>query len=176
MNERFPHLLKTRSIATDAFVAPSADILGAVTLSSQSSVWFGCVLRGDVEEIYVGERSNIQDRTTIHSATGGPGTFLGNAVTVGHGCVLHACRLENWSFVGMGAICMDRSIVSSHAMLAAGTLLPPDKVVPEGQLWGGSPAKYLRDLRPEELENFESVCERYIALSRRHLSLNQGKS
>ena len=93
MSERFPHLLQVPSIAADAFVASSADILGAVTLSSQSSVWFGCVLRGDVEEIQVGERSNIQDCTAVHSATGGPGTTLGHDVTVGHGCVLHACLL-----------------------------------------------------------------------------------
>lgn len=174
MAERFPHLLRTPRIAPDAFVASSADVLGDVTLGPQSSIWFGCVLRGDVEAIRVGARSNIQDCTAVHSATGGPPTLLGAEVTVGHGCVLHACTLEDGSFVGMGAVCMDRSVVSSRAMLAAGGLLPPDKVVPEGQLWGGQPARYLRDLRPAELENFEVVCERYVALSRRHLALPRG--
>ncbi len=171
MNERFPHLLRRPAIAPNAFVAPSADVMGDVTLESEASIWFGCVLRGDVEAIRVGARSNLQDRTVVHSATGGPGTSIGADVSVGHGCVLHACTLEDGAFVGMGAICMDRAVVEGGAMLAAGALLPPGKRVPSGQLWSGQPARYVRDLRPPELENFPAVVERYVALSRRHRDL-----
>lgn len=166
--DRFPHLLRRPQVAADAFVAASADLLGDVAVGAEASIWFGCVLRGDVEAIRVGARSNLQDRTVVHSSTGGPATEIGDDVSVGHGCVLHACTLESGSFVGMGAICLDRAVVERGGMLAAGALLPPGKRVPGGELWGGQPARLLRKLRPAELENFDVVVERYIALGRKH--------
>lgn len=171
--QRFPHLLQRPQVAADAFVAPSADLLGDVAVGPEASIWFGCVLRGDVEAIRVGARSNLQDRTVVHSATGGPSTEIGDDVSVGHGCVLHACTLESGAFVGMGAICMDRAVVESGGMLAAGALLPPGKRVPHGELWGGQPARQLRRLRPAELENFAVVVERYVALGRKYLEIRR---
>ncbi len=152
-----------------AFVAQGAVIVGDVEIGPQSSIWFGCVLRGDVNVIRVGARTNIQDGTVVHVASKGQGTYIGNDVTVGHMALLHACTLEDNSFVGMKAVVMDGAKVESHAMLAAGALLPPGKIVPKGQLWAGNPAKFWRELTAEDLANFDLRTEQYVELAQIYL-------
>jgi carbonic anhydrase/acetyltransferase-like protein (isoleucine patch superfamily) len=138
-------------ISPAAFIAPGAAIIGDVEIGAGSGVWFNVTIRADVAEIRIGERSNIQDGTSVHVTRNGHPTIIGNGVTVGHAALLHACRLEDNSFVGMGAIVMDDTVVESNAMLAAGAMLTPGKRVPGGQLWAGRPAKYFRDLSAEEI-------------------------
>ena len=112
-------------VAADAFIAPTAAVIGQVEIGAQSGVWFHCVLRGDTNFIRIGQRSNIQDGTIIHVNAGAQPTIIGDDVTVGHGCIIHACTLEDRTFVGMGATVLDGAVIEAGGMLAAGALLTP---------------------------------------------------
>lgn len=155
-------------IHEDAFVAPSASIIGDVEIGEGSSIWYNCALRGDVNDIKIGKRTNIQDGTVIHVTTDFSGTYVGDDVTVGHSAILHACTVEDFGFVGMQACVMDGAVVEGQAMLAAGALLTPNKRVPKGQLWAGSPAKYMRDLTKEELDYIKWSAPHYAELGQEH--------
>lgn len=154
-----------------AFVAPGVAVLGDVEIGEDSNIWFGCVLRGDVDVIRIGKRSNIQDGTMIHLSRTTP-TIVGDDVTVGHAAILHGCVLEDHSFVGMGSTLLDGAVVESGGMLAAGALLTGGKRIPTGELWGGSPAKFLRKLRPEEIEDFVPHAWNYVELARQYRTEN----
>ena len=167
-----PYQGTTPTIHATVFVAQTAAVIGDVTIGAQSSVWYGCVLRGDVNFIRIGRRTNIQDGTVIHVSSAGIGTVVGDGVTVGHMALLHACTVEDGAFIGMKACVMDGAVVESGAMVAACALVTPGKRVPSGQLWAGSPAKYLRDLRPNELEGFADSDARYAALAQDYLKLD----
>lgn len=167
---------KTPKIAADAFIAPGAVIIGDVEIGSQSSVWFGAVIRGDINAIRIGARSNIQDGTIIHVDSGrkhehnpkipeiGFPTTIGDDVTIGHMVMLHGCTLESGSFIGMRSIIMDGVVVEGGAMVAAGALVSPNKRVLRGQLWAGTPAKHMRDLKPEEQGDFDHAAEHYVTV------------
>jgi carbonic anhydrase/acetyltransferase-like protein (isoleucine patch superfamily) len=161
---------KLPRVAADAFVAPGARLIGDVEVGAGASIWFGCVLRGDVYELRVGPRANLQDNTVVHVVSGGPGTYIGADVTVGHGCILHACRIQDRGFVGMGSVVLDEGVIESDAMLAAGALLTAGKRVPTGELWAGRPARKVRELRPDEIEHIRYSAERYAALAREYLA------
>jgi len=105
-------------ISEKAFIAPSASIVGDVEIGAGSGIWFNCVVRGDVEWVKIGERTNVQDGTVIHVTRNGHPTRIGSNVTIGHACILHACTIEDYSFVGMGALVMDDAVIESGAMLA----------------------------------------------------------
>lgn len=152
-----------------AFVAPGAALIGDVEVAEQASVWFGCVIRGDVQPVRIGARSNVQDGTIVHVSRAGLPTVIGADVTVGHACVLHACTLEDRAFVGMSSTLLDRSRVEGDAMLAAGSLLTPGKCVPSGQLWGGRPARLLRALGADEIAGFAERTAHYVALAQEYL-------
>ncbi len=152
------------TIADDCFVAPNATVIGDVVIGSGTSVWFGVVIRGDVHEIRIGERTNIQDGTIIHVTEGKLGTYIGSDITIGHGAVLHACTLEDGCFVGMGATVLDGAVIESGAMVAAGAVVTPGKRVQKGELWSGNPAKLMRPLRDEELAFFPKSATKYKAL------------
>jgi gamma-carbonic anhydrase len=157
---------KTPKIASDAFVAPNATLIGDVEIASGASIWFNCVLRGDGNSIRVGRDTNIQDATVVHvnSDRGGDGglpTVIGDRVTIGHSCLIHACTLASGSFIGMAATVMDKALIESGAMVAGGAVVTPGKIVKSGQLWGGYPAKYLRDLAAADLAEFEFVADHY---------------
>lgn len=156
-----PYLGTMPTIHKHAYIAPTAAVIGRVTIGKGSTVWFQCALRGDVEAITVGEYTNIQDGTIIHVTRGGFPTRIGSYVTIGHQALLHACTLEDYSFVGMGACVMDGAVVESRAMLAAGALLTPGKRVKKGELWAGSPAKFFRALTEEELAFIDESAENY---------------
>ncbi|CAA7626959.1 gamma carbonic anhydrase family protein [Magnetospirillum sp. UT-4] len=153
------------TIADDAFVAPNATVIGDVVIGAGSSVWFGCVVRGDVHEIRIGERTNIQDGTVVHVTGGKFGTYIGSDITIGHGAILHACTLEDGCFIGMGATVMDGVVVESGAMVAAGAVVTPGKRVRTGEVWGGNPAKLMRPLKPEETAFFPHSAANYQMLA-----------
>ena len=150
-----PYKGKWPKIADDVFVAPGAVVIGDVEIGAGSSIWFNCVLRGDDNPIYIGERVNVQDGTVIHVHSKFQGTYIGSDITIGHMCLLHACELEDKSFVGMGSIVLDQCRVQTGGMLAGGAMLTPGKTVKSGELWAGRPAKPMRDLSEEEIDNFD---------------------
>lgn len=164
------HVLAVPAVDPAAFVAENALVLGDVSIGADSSVWFGCVLRGDVQAIRIGKRTNIQDGTVIHASTDGRPTLIGDDVTVGHAAVLHACTIESGAFVGIGARVLDGGVVMGGGMLAAGALLTPGKAVRPGELWAGSPARLLRPLTAAESENILVSTRRYVALARHYLT------
>lgn len=155
-------------IDKSAFIAPSASIIGDVEIGEGTNIWYGCVLRGDVHEIRIGKNTNIQDGTIVHVTTDVSGTYIGDSVTVGHNAILHACTVHDFGFVGMGACVMDNAVIESNAMLAACGLLTPNKRIPSGQLWAGSPAKYMRDLTEDELAYIKWSAPHYVELGQEH--------
>jgi len=160
-------------IAETAFVAPGCRISGDVMLGEDVSIWYNCVLRGDINYIRIGARSNLQDGSTIHTDRpkgGHPGypTVIGEDCLIGHMVLLHGCTLQDRAFVGMGAIVLNGAIIESDGMLAAGAMLTSGKVIPSGQLWAGRPAKYLRDLTPQEMASNQAGVRGYVELARRH--------
>jgi len=150
------------------FIAGSATVIGQITLGVDSSVWYGAVLRGDVEPISVGARTNIQDLCVLHGTGGRWSVTLGADVTVGHRAILHGCTIEDRVLVGMGAIVMDGAVVGEGTLIAAGSLVPPGTHVPAGSLWMGSPGKVVRQLRPEERAQILASAKRYVALANKH--------
>lgn len=166
---KYPLLLPYRgrwpTIDPNAFVAQNATIIGDVALGAGSGVWYGCVIRGDVNEIRIGERTNIQDLSMIHCAELGQGTYIGNDITVGHSAVLHACTIEDDAFIGIQSCVMDDCIVERGAMVAAGALVTPGKVVKANEVWAGRPAKKLRDINDKDLEFFAINRKRYERLA-----------
>ena len=166
-----PYKNKSPKIASDAFVAENAVIIGDVEIGSQTSVWYGCVIRGDVNYIRIGEGTNIQDGTIIHVNRNNGPTVIGKNVTVGHKVLLHACVLEDSSFVGMGAKVMDFAHVHTNSMVGAGALVTPGKIVSEGELWKGVPAQFSRKLKDEEIEHINISASNYINLGSEYLGV-----
>lgn len=157
-------------IDKEAFIAPNSSIIGDVTIGKGSSIWFSCVVRGDVEPITIGENTNIQDGTVIHCTRGGGKTIIGNNVTVGHKALLHAVTLEDECFIGMGAILMDNVLVETGGMVAAGSLVTPNKIIRKGEIWAGNPAKFFRNLTKQESDfimtsanNYKKHVEEYLS-------------
>ncbi len=156
-------------LGKDVFVAETAAIIGDVVIGDQSNIWYGVVMRGDVHEIRVGARTNIQDGTIVHVTSGRFGTYIGSDVTIGHAVILHACTLGDHSFVGMGATVMDGAVVEDGAMVAAGALVTPGKRVPSGELWAGSPAKLMRKLGDDDQKAFLASADHYVKLAAEYL-------
>lgn len=160
------------SLGTDIFVAPNASLIGNVRLGDQSSVWYGAVLRGDVNSITVGRNTNIQDAAVVHVARHSLGephpTVIGDNVTIGHGAMIHACTIESNCLVGMGATVLDGAKVTSGSIVAAGALVTPGTVVPKGEIWAGRPAKLLRKLEPEEAAFVTRSAANYAVLAAEH--------
>jgi gamma-carbonic anhydrase len=141
----------TPRIHPSAYVAPGCRIIGDVEIGAEASIWYNCVLRGDVNAIRIGARSNIQDGTVIHCDSdkgdlmGWP-TIIEDGALIGHMAMLHGCTVGANALVGLGSIVMDGCVIEAGAMLAAGAMLTPGKSVPTGQMWGGRPAKFMREL------------------------------
>jgi len=164
-----PYLNHVPRVASEAWVAPNATLIGRVEILPRASIWFGCVLRGDLASIHVGELSNVQDGTVVHVSgkTGGE-TWIGDRVTIGHMALIHACRLEDGCFVGMKACVMDLALVETGAWVAAGAVVTPGKRVKSGELWAGTPARMLRAVTPEEKQYMERLPESYARLADRY--------
>ena len=166
-------LLKHRKIIPkidkNVFIAPGSYVIGDVKIGSKSNIWFNVVIRGDVEKIRIGSNTNIQDLTMVHCTTNGHGTQIGSNVTIGHNCVIHDCKIENNSLIGMSSTILDGSVVKRNSMLAAGSLLTQGKIIKSGELWAGKPAKFLRKLSINETKFIKKSAKRYYKLSQEYL-------
>lgn len=158
-------------LAPDAFIAMTATVIGDVHVGAQSSIWYGCVLRGDVQRIRIGARTNLQDGTIVHVSPVDRPTEIGSRVLVGHAAMLHGCTLEDDSYVGMRATVLNGAIIRTGAIVAAGALVSEGTVVPGGELWGGTPARRLREARPGELEGMKAAVAEYVTLAANHARL-----
>jgi carbonic anhydrase/acetyltransferase-like protein (isoleucine patch superfamily) len=154
-----------------AFVHDSAEVIGKVALGAESSVFPGCVLRGDIDRIVIGARTNIQDLTVIHTRDGHP-TIVGRGVTVGHRAILHGCRVGDQALIGMGAIVMEAR-VGARCLVAAGAVVLAGAKFPAGRLIVGTPARAVRRLRPDELRMLADSERSYVALARRHATASR---
>lgn len=152
-------------IHPSAFIADGAVVIGDVEIGEDSSVWYGSVLRGDVNYIRVGRRTNIQDATVVHVSSHGHPTVLEDEITVGHRVTLHACHVGSNCLIGIGAILLDGVRVGRDSLVAAGSLLTPGTVIPAGSLVMGAPAKVKRPLTPEEISDISDSAERYVKLA-----------
>ena len=152
---------RTPRIGNSVYVAPSADVIGEVELADNSSVWFQCVLRGDIEPIHVGANSNIQDGTVIHTMKEAP-TIVGDWVTVGHQATLHGCTIEDHCLIGMGAVLLNNVRVGAGSIVAAGALVAENTIIPPRSLYMGVPARLKRVVSDEELEFIDMHAHNYL--------------
>ncbi|MGN6788279.1 MAG: gamma carbonic anhydrase family protein [Rhodanobacteraceae bacterium] len=158
------------TLGARVYVDPAATVIGDVELGDDVSIWPGAVLRGDVERIRVGARSNVQDGAVLHVTHDGPYTpggqpcIVGEGVTIGHGAVIHACTIEDCCLVGMHATILDGAVVQRRAFVGAGALVAPGKVVGEGELWIGNPARCVRKLGDAEVEALRYSARHYVEL------------
>ena len=156
------------SIHPSAFIAASSDIIGRVTLHEEASVWYHATLRGDIHEIVIGPRSNIQDNAVIHLADDF-GCYVGELVTVGHSAILHACTVKDEVLIGMGAIVLDGAVIGERSIIGAGALVTGGTIIPPGSLVLGSPGKVVRTLSLEEQAKVKTWAEKYVRGSRMYL-------
>jgi carbonic anhydrase/acetyltransferase-like protein (isoleucine patch superfamily) len=155
-------------IHPSAFIAPSAEVIGDVHVGAQSSIWFNTVVRGDMFHIRIGNRTNVQDNCVIHTRTGSHPVVLEDEVTVGHSVTLHGCHVERGSLIGIGSILLDDVRIGALSLVAAGSLLTPQTIVPARSLVMGSPAKVKRPLTVEEVSGLEYYWKNYVEYAARY--------
>ena len=160
-------------VASSAYIAPSADLVGEVEIGENASVWFASVLRGDIEAIRVGANSNIQDGSIVHTMLGSP-TTVGDWVTVGHRAVLHGCTVESHCLIGMGAVLLNDVKVGEGSIIAAGALVPQGTVVPPRSLYMGFPAKFQRQLGDSDRRFIDSHAQHYLQYKETYLAERAG--
>lgn len=169
-----PFAGKTPEVSESVYLHQSAQVIGDVSIGPDSSLWPNVVVRGDVNNIYIGQKSNIQDNTVVHVTHKGPynpegfATTIGDEVTVGHGVTLHGCKIEDRVLIGIGCIIMDGAHIHSNTILGAGSLVPPGKVLEPGYLWVGSPAKRIRPLTESEVRFLPYSAEQYVSLAKKY--------
>lgn len=159
-------------VDVSCFIAPSADVMGQVSLGQDVSVWYGAVLRGDVEPIEIGARTNIQDNATVHISKGYK-TTIGEDVTIGHNAIVHGATLGNRVLIGMGAIVLDGAIIEDDVIIGAGALIPPGKTIPSKSLVVGSPGKIIRTLDEEALQSLLDSSKNYVEEAQRHKKIKR---
>jgi len=158
----------TPKLADRVFYVDSAEIIGDVDIGADSSIWFHVVIRGDVNFIRIGERTNIQDGTVIHVTHKINPTVIGDDVTIGHNVTLHGCKIGDRCLIGMGAVVMDKAVVEDDAMVAAGALVTPGTKVPSGTLYTGSPARYKRHLSDREIADLKQSALNYLNYTKKY--------
>ncbi len=151
-----------------AWIAETAVLIGDVEVGEESSIWYGCVLRGDVMPVRVGRRTNIQDGSILHVEGGQYPCILGDDVSVGHMAIVHGCEVGDGALIAMGAIVLNNVKVGAGAVVGAGALVPEGKVIPPGTLWVGTPARFVRELQEEERERFRMTSVHYCELKNRY--------
>ena len=154
----------------DVFVASGAAVIGQVKLGDQVNVWFNTVIRGDVNTISIGARTNVQDNTTVHVTSKTGPTVIGSDVTIGHNAVIHACTIEDLCLIGMGSTILDGAVIGKQSFVAAGSVVTPGKKMPSGMMIMGSPAKAVRPLTEQELAFLESSARDYVKTAQSYLS------
>jgi carbonic anhydrase/acetyltransferase-like protein (isoleucine patch superfamily) len=152
----------TPQIDPSAFIAPNASIIGQVEIGPKASIWYGCVLRGDINAIKIGAQSNLQDLCVVHVNHKDQGTIIGDRVSVGHRVIMHSCIVDDDVLLGMGSVIMDGVKVGQGALVGAGAVVPPGMVVPPRHLVLGAPAKVVRELTAQDLKNNQGVLKRYL--------------
>jgi carbonic anhydrase/acetyltransferase-like protein (isoleucine patch superfamily) len=157
----FPYKEYFPEIHSSVFIASGAKIIGNVIIGEKSSVWYNTVIRGDVHYIKIGSYTNVQDCSMLHVTNGRFPLNIGDKVTIGHSVTLHGCTINSLSLIGMGAIILDGAVIEEKSMVAAGALVTPGFIVPTGKLAGGVPARIMRNLTENELEEFEKSAVRY---------------
>lgn len=160
-------------IHDSCYIAPSADVIGRVTLHELSSVWFHATLRGDINEIVIGPRSNVQDNAVIHLADD-YGCHVGELVTVGHSAILHACTVKDEVLIGMGAIVLDGAVIGERSIIGAGALVTGHTIIPPGSLVLGSPAKVVKTLSLDEQAKIKDWALKYVGGSRHYKGQSSG--
>jgi len=168
-----PYRNFTPQIDESVYIADNSSIIGDVKIGRNSSIWFNCVLRGDVCPIRIGENTNIQDGSVIHTSRFNGPTNIGNNITIGHKAMIHACTIRDHAFIGMSAIILDGAVVEEHAFIAAGALIAPGKTVGSRELWAGVPARFIRLLRDAELAQMKDNCDHYISLAEEYKELKE---
>lgn len=166
LKRHFPHRFVPPKIHPSVFQAPGSRIHGDVEIGKESSVWFNAVMRGDVNYIRIGEKTNIQDLSLIHVSFEGNPAIIGNAVTVGHSVVLHACSVRDYSLIGMGSCILDGAEIGEYVMLGAGSLVTQNTKIPSGSKAFGRPAKVVATLTEEEREHLRWSAEHYVRLAK----------
>lgn len=151
----------------ESWVAPSADLIGKVRLESGASVWFGAVLRGDNELIHIGENSNVQDGSVMHTDMGFPLT-LGKGVTVGHNVMMHGCTVDDYSLIGINSVILNGAKIGKYCIIGANSLIPEGKVIPDGSLVMGSPGKVVRELSEQQKKMLEASAAHYVHNAQRY--------
>jgi carbonic anhydrase/acetyltransferase-like protein (isoleucine patch superfamily) len=171
-----PFQNKTPFLGASVYIDPKSTVIGDVNLGDHVSVWPMAVIRGDVNYIRIGDKTNIQDGAILHVTHDGPFTsggiplVLGKAITVGHQAVLHACTIDDYCLIGMGALVLDGVHIEHHVMVGAGALVPPGKRLESGFLYLGNPAKQIRKLTDRELEQIEYSAEHYVRLKDKYIA------
>jgi len=166
--ERF--LYRKPQVDPTAYIAPSANIIGNVTIGEEASVWYQTVLRGDINRIVIGPRTNIQDGCVVHMEDNLP-TLVGEYVTVGHKAILHACTIADEVLIGMGAIILDGAEIGARCIVGAGAIVTKGKKIPPGSLVIGAPGRVVRSLDLEEQKALRAGAEKYVKVSRAHKAL-----
>lgn len=159
---------KYPEIDSSVFIADTAVVIGDVVLSKCSSVWFNAVIRGDVNYIRIGERTNVQDGSTLHVTHMKYPLNIGTDVTIGHNAVVHGCTVKDIVLIGMGAILLDNSIVNSNSIIGAASLIKENFIVPEGVLAAGVPAKIIRDLTEAEIKKIKKSAMNYVEYAKEY--------
>ncbi|MFH5835976.1 gamma carbonic anhydrase family protein [Proteiniclasticum sp. C24MP] len=154
-------------IQENCFIAENATLIGDIRIGEQSSVWYGTVIRGDVAPIRIGRQTNIQDNSILHTDKGLTLT-IGDHVTIGHGCIIHGASILGNSIIGMGSILLNGSEIGKNTMIGAGSLVTEGKKIPEGELWMGRPAKFVRKLTIEEIVKLENSAKHYFDYAMEH--------
>ena len=162
----FPYKSILPTIDETVFLASGSKIIGDVVIGKNSSVWYNTVIRGDVNYIRIGDLTNVQDCSMLHVTNQTHPLIIGNKVTIGHSVTLHGCTIEDLTLIGIGSIVLDGAIVEEQSMIAAGAVVRPGFVVPTGKLVGGVPAKVIRDLTDEEIDEFEKSAQRYLGYTK----------
>jgi carbonic anhydrase/acetyltransferase-like protein (isoleucine patch superfamily) len=157
-------------IHPSAFIAPTAVIIGMVEIGEDASVWYGCVLRGDLEPIHVGARSNIQDNSVLHTGYREP-CLIAEEVTVGHAAIVHGCTVERGCLIGMGAKVLNRAIIGAESVVGAGALVAEGKIIPPRSLVVGVPGRVARSLTDENVRAIEENTAKYVANGKRHRAM-----
>ena len=161
----------TPKIGERVFIAENATVIGNVEIGDDSSIWFGTILRGDVNFIKVGKCTSIQDGSVVHVTNKTHPTVIGNYVTIGHAVKLHGCTIKDNCLIGIGAIILDGAIVNENSIVAAGTLIPPNKEFPPGVLIMGFPGKVVRELTEEEIKSLHEHALRYVKYKDEYLNM-----
>ncbi|BDS08208.1 transferase, hexapeptide repeat family protein [Oceaniferula spumae] len=156
-------------IHPSVFIASSADVIGRVKIEQDSSIWYNTTLRGDINEIVIGPRSNIQDNCCVHLADD-YGTYIGELVTVGHGAIVHACTVKDEVLIGMGACILDGAVIGERSIIGANALVTGGMEIPPGSLVMGSPAKVVKTLDKDQQAGIKKWAEKYVTVSRKYLN------